>query len=165
MMADANMKAWGNVAEALAALPSWVKLPYDAPGEFWAKWFDQWQEGKFDGPMTSSMDTMVETMTEAVKKTESTAGQAEMAFSNTAEAADEFMPTLLKKAKGEADDLTLIKGIGEKLSRVLNELGVWHFDQIASWTPENIAWVDEKLAFKGRVQREAWVEQAQGFLK
>ena len=69
------------------------------------------------------------------------------------------------KAKGEADDLTLIKGIGEKLSRVLNELGVWHFDQIASWTPENIAWVDEKLAFKGRVQREAWVEQAQGFLK
>ena len=48
LMADANMKAWEKAAEAYAAVPGWMKLPYKVPGEFWSKWFDQWQDGKFD---------------------------------------------------------------------------------------------------------------------
>ncbi|KCZ88778.1 hypothetical protein HHI_14709 [Hyphomonas hirschiana VP5] len=58
------------------------------------------------------------------------------------------------------DDLTLIGGIGPRIQDVLNSLGIYHYDQIADWTPENIAWVDEHLNFNGRVKREGWVEQA-----
>jgi predicted flap endonuclease-1-like 5' DNA nuclease len=61
---------------------------------------------------------------------------------------------------GKPDDLTLIGGIGPKIQDVLNSLGIWHFDQIAEWTPENIAWIDEYLSFAGRITREGWVEQA-----
>lgn len=65
-----------------------------------------------------------------------------------------------KPVEGTPDDLTLIGGIGPKIQDVLNSLGIWHFDQIAEWTPENVAWVDEYLSFSGRIVREGWVEQA-----
>ncbi len=59
------------------------------------------------------------------------------------------------------DDLKLIRGVGPKLEALLHHLGYFHFDQIAAWTPEEVAWVDENLeGFKGRVSREEWVEQA-----
>lgn len=62
---------------------------------------------------------------------------------------------------GTADDLKRIKGIGPKLEVLVNTLGFYHFDQIAAWTPAEITWVDENLqGFKGRVTRDAWVEQA-----
>lgn len=61
---------------------------------------------------------------------------------------------------GKPDDLTLIGGIGPKIQDVLNSLGIFHFDQIAEWTPENVAWVDDYLSFSGRITREGWVEQA-----
>ncbi len=70
------------------------------------------------------------------------------------------MPPLLDAPEGKADDFSAIKGIGPKLSRLLNELGVHHYRQIALWTPEEIAWINDKLDFKGRVQREKWVQQA-----
>lgn len=60
-----------------------------------------------------------------------------------------------------ADDLTRIKGVGPKLEAMLHGLGYYHFDQIAAWTPEEVAWVDENLeGFKGRVSRDHWVDQA-----
>ncbi|PRX32699.1 NADH-quinone oxidoreductase subunit E [Meinhardsimonia xiamenensis] len=63
--------------------------------------------------------------------------------------------------EGGPDDLKLIKGIGPKLEKMLNEMGVYHFDQIAAWTEAEVAWVDENLpGFKGRVSRDNWVEQA-----
>ena len=61
---------------------------------------------------------------------------------------------------GTPDNLRQIRGIGPKIEASLHEMGIFHFDQIAAWTPENIDWVDARLAFKGRVTREAWVEQA-----
>ncbi len=67
---------------------------------------------------------------------------------------------LERPVEGAPDDLTLIGGIGPKIQEVLNSLGIWHFDQIAVWTPENIAWVDAYLSFAGRIVREGWVEQA-----
>ena len=69
-------------------------------------------------------------------------------------------PRLLSGPKGNPDDLKQISGIGPKLERTLNELGVYHFHQIAQFTASNVAWVDEHLRFKGRIQREGWVEQA-----
>mgnify|MGYP000344169541 CR=1 FL=1 len=62
---------------------------------------------------------------------------------------------------GGADDLKKIKGIGPKLEKLCNALGFYHFDQIAGWTAEEVAWVDQNLeGFKGRVTRDNWVEQA-----
>ncbi|SHH26052.1 NADH-quinone oxidoreductase subunit E [Marivita hallyeonensis] len=62
---------------------------------------------------------------------------------------------------GGADDLKQIKGVGPKLEQLCNDLGFYHFDQIAGWTAEEVAWVDENLkGFKGRVSRDNWVEQA-----
>jgi predicted flap endonuclease-1-like 5' DNA nuclease len=69
-------------------------------------------------------------------------------------------PVLYAEAPADADDLTALKGIGPKLSAVLNALGVHTFAQIAAWTPDDIVWVEDKLDFRGRVTREKWVEQA-----
>ena len=71
-------------------------------------------------------------------------------------------PELLTAPRGgQADDLKRISGVGPKLEGVLNDLGFYHFDQIANWTEAEIAWVDNNLeGFKGRVSRDAWVEQA-----
>lgn len=62
--------------------------------------------------------------------------------------------------EGKADDLKRIKGIGPQNEGRLHGLGVWHFDQIAAWTPANVDWVGEFLAFPGRIEREDWVAQA-----
>ncbi|MGC9419494.1 MAG: NADH:ubiquinone oxidoreductase [Rhodovulum sp.] len=62
---------------------------------------------------------------------------------------------------GGADDLKKIKGVGPKLEKLCNELGFYHYDQIAGWTADEVAWVDEHLeGFKGRVSRDDWVSQA-----
>lgn len=62
---------------------------------------------------------------------------------------------------GVADDLKRIKGIGPKMEKLCNSLGFYHFDQIASWSPDEVAWVNANLeGFKGRVTRDTWVEQA-----
>ncbi|MEO1551633.1 MAG: NAD(P)H-dependent oxidoreductase subunit E, partial [Pseudomonadota bacterium] len=62
---------------------------------------------------------------------------------------------------GGADDLKRIKGIGPKLEKLCNSLGFYHFDQVANWTPDEVAWVDQNLeGFKGRVSRDNWVGQA-----
>jgi len=62
---------------------------------------------------------------------------------------------------GKADDLTKLGGVGAALQKQLNGLGVWHFDQIAAWSAENVAWMDANLKrFKGRVSQENWVETA-----
>jgi len=75
--------------------------------------------------------------------------------------ASETQPeTLLAPREGSADDLKKISGVGPKLEGVLNELGFWHFDQIAKWTAEEIAWVDSRLKFKGRIARDDWMAQA-----
>ncbi|WP_108861580.1 NADH-quinone oxidoreductase subunit NuoE [Ruegeria sp. Alg231-54] len=68
--------------------------------------------------------------------------------------------TLTAAREGKADDLKMLKGVGPKLEQTLNELGFFHFDQIAAWTPEHVAWVDARLKFKGRIERDGWIEQA-----
>ncbi|TJW81599.1 MAG: NADH-ubiquinone dehydrogenase, partial [Mesorhizobium sp.] len=57
-------------------------------------------------------------------------------------------------------DLKAISGIGPKLEQVLNGLGIWTYGQIAAWTPEEVAWVDDYLSFKGRIGRDNWLGQA-----
>lgn len=74
---------------------------------------------------------------------------------------DAARPPALDAARGgAADDLKRVSGIGPKIEGILHELGVFHFDQIAVWTEEQKEWVNGYLKFKGRIDREQWIEQA-----
>jgi predicted flap endonuclease-1-like 5' DNA nuclease len=69
-------------------------------------------------------------------------------------------PAASKPAAAGPDNLQEIKGVGAVLEKKLNALGIERFDQIAEWTDDDITKVDEQLNFRGRIQRERWVEQA-----
>ena len=63
--------------------------------------------------------------------------------------------------KGDADDLKRIWGVGPKLESMLNDLGIYHFAQIAGFTDEDITNVSEQLdQFADRITRDNWIEQA-----
>jgi predicted flap endonuclease-1-like 5' DNA nuclease len=67
---------------------------------------------------------------------------------------------LSSPSQGAKDDLKLIKGVGPKLEDLLNSLGIYYFRQVAGFSATDIAWVDSKLRFKGRIVRDRWVDQA-----
>ena len=62
--------------------------------------------------------------------------------------------------KGDADDLKKISGVGPVLEKKLNALGITQYAQIAAFTADEIAKVDEVLNFKGRIERDDWLGQA-----
>ena len=64
------------------------------------------------------------------------------------------------ETSGGADDLTKLKGVGPALEAKLHAAGVTRFAQIAAWGAAEIADMDDKLSFKGRIERDGWVEQA-----
>jgi branched-chain amino acid transport system ATP-binding protein len=66
---------------------------------------------------------------------------------------------------GVPDQLTQIKGIGPVNQRKLNEHGIFHFDQIASWKKADVVAAEAYLAFDGRIAREDWVGQAKTLAK
>jgi predicted flap endonuclease-1-like 5' DNA nuclease len=63
--------------------------------------------------------------------------------------------------KGTADNLKDIEGIGPAMEKLVNSLGFYHFDQIASWSDADVALVDAEMkTFRGRITRDKWVSQA-----
>lgn len=68
-------------------------------------------------------------------------------------------------ASNNGDDLKLIKGVGKLNEARLNDEGVTTFSQVAAWKKADIADFDEKLNFKGRIEREEWVPQAKALAK
>lgn len=58
------------------------------------------------------------------------------------------------------DDLKMISGVGPVLEGKLNDLGIYTFAQIAKWTASEIEWVDGYLSFRGRIERDDWIKQA-----
>lgn len=106
--------------------------------------------GKAKSPLPKAVKPKVEAKKSAKPKTNFVVN----ATTTTKSAAPE-------KANAEdANDLKRISGVGPKIEGILNSLGIYRFDQIASWTRENIEWVDEQLKFKGRIDREGWIDQA-----
>lgn len=89
-----------------------------------------------------------------------TPAEAVLAALNAGHSDDLDKPDGLAAPKGKEDDLTLIKGVGESTAKALNAMGIWHFYQIAGWTRENIAWVDQHLGTPGRVEADDWILQA-----
>ncbi|MEP3786615.1 hypothetical protein [Ascidiaceihabitans sp.] len=102
------------------------------------------------------------------KKTaaEKPASAAKPAAAKRAPVAADGKPETLTAARGgAADDLKQIKGVGPGLEKTLNELGFYHFDQVAGWRKKEIEWVDSRLKFKGRIERDEWTKQAKVLAK
>jgi predicted flap endonuclease-1-like 5' DNA nuclease len=75
-------------------------------------------------------------------------------------------PAALSAPRGGApDDLRLISGVSAQAQATLNAIGVFHFDQLAAWTPAHVAWVDQYLNLRGRIDAERWVEQARALAR
>ncbi|MEM7427317.1 MAG: 50S ribosomal protein L21 [Pseudomonadota bacterium] len=101
-----------------------------------------------DAPKTE--DAPAEVMTAAAMPDEAPAAKKAPAKKAAAKA----------KADDKGDDLSMISGVGPVLVKKLTDLGYTTFKQIAELTPEQIEDIDAKLNFKGRIEREEWVEQA-----
>jgi len=67
-------------------------------------------------------------------------------------------------AAPDGDDLTQLSGVGPTLVKKLHAAGVTTFAQVAAWTEDDVAAMDEKLSFKGRIDREGWIAQAQAIV-
>ena len=135
-LSDMNLRHWQNTARLLESYPNWMNVPNSMAGSALVDWFDKFQR--------QASGTTAKT-------------KAAQAPTNDAVGA---RPDSLMAPNGKADDLTRIKGIGPKLSTRLNDIGIYHFKQIAKWSDQEAQWVDDYLASKGRVGRESWVSQA-----
>jgi NADH-quinone oxidoreductase subunit E len=90
------------------------------------------------------------------------AGMAAATGTGTGDVAPVTPPLLTGPRDGKADDLKLIWGVAEKLEERMNGLGIWHFDQIAAWSPGEVAWFESQMpGFKGRIVRDKWIEQCE----
>lgn len=68
------------------------------------------------------------------------------------------------RPKGK-DTLTNIEGIDKELEYKLNELGIYHFDQIAKWSSKNCHWVEEYLTLEdNQIKEQNWINQAKGLV-
>ncbi|MGZ8997476.1 MAG: hypothetical protein ACXW2T_01335 [Allosphingosinicella sp.] len=69
--------------------------------------------------------------------------------------------SLLPGASSNPDDLTRLKGVGQKFAARLNELGVSRYEQLAGFCENELSALDEKLGpFRGRLARDRVGEQA-----
>jgi large subunit ribosomal protein L21 len=64
-----------------------------------------------------------------------------------------------------ADDLKQLSGVGPALEKKLHAEGITTFAQIAAWSDAEVEEFGEKLSFKGRIEREGWIEQAKELSK
>lgn len=66
----------------------------------------------------------------------------------------------------EADDLTLISGIGGWIQEKLKALDIYTFRQISKFTKEDIDNVTDAIEFfHGRIERDEWVNQAKELVR
>jgi predicted flap endonuclease-1-like 5' DNA nuclease len=61
---------------------------------------------------------------------------------------------------GARDDLKRIEGLGALDESTLNNMGVYHFDQIAGWNEAQVLWMENHVFARGRIGREDWQRQA-----
>lgn len=91
-----------------------------------------------------------------------TAGAAKPTQSagETGESGQKEAKTTDKPTPDADDDLTRLNGVGAVLAEKLQKGGITSLTQIAGWSEEDVARIDEELELKGRIQRDDWVGQA-----
>jgi predicted flap endonuclease-1-like 5' DNA nuclease len=112
---------------------------------------------------SAAEETEAESKVMAVAAAAAGSGSEDYDGDGEEEGADEgTKPEMLSEARdGGPDNLKEIKGVGPAMETLLQSLGVFHFDQVASWNKDELAWVDANLkGFKGRASRDNWVDQA-----
>ncbi|MEO9970409.1 MAG: hypothetical protein ABJG15_11445 [Hyphomonadaceae bacterium] len=134
--ADTNLNAWTEMAEKIAALPSWVRWPTEVPGRALTDMFDMMRPF----PVFDSGNTSPEKTAETLKPLE---------------------PMTID----HRDDLTEIKGIGPKIAEKLETLGIVRFAQIATWSETEALQADIMLSLGGRIERQNWIAQAKQLAK
>ncbi|MBB3290262.1 MULTISPECIES: NADH-quinone oxidoreductase subunit E [unclassified Rhizobium] len=77
---------------------------------------------------------------------------------------DKDRPAGIEKP-AQPDNLQLISGVGPKIEGTLHEIGIFTFAQVASWNEAERRWVDGYLNFRGRIERDDWVRQAEALAK
>lgn len=99
---------------------------------------------------------------EAKPKTEAKPAAEKKAAAPKPAAKKDALPegALFAKPAGDADDLKVISGVGPVLEKKLNAIGIYTYAQVAAFTKEDIANVDDALSFKGRIDRDDWLSQA-----
>ena len=91
-----------------------------------------------------------------------TAATFAMPATDQVETAHEAPASLLTERPEVVDDLKEIKGVGKVVEGVLNAKGIYQFRQVANFSAQDVAWVNEAIeAFPGRIERDKWVDQAQ----
>lgn len=120
-------------------------------------------DAKADAPSAPVRSATVTVLAEARKaagsKRKAAPKPAPLAAAASQVKAEAAKPVSLS-TPAQADDLKLIPGIGPKLEKVLNGLGVWTYAQIAAWTPDEAAAMDNRLSFGGRIERDGWRARA-----
>jgi large subunit ribosomal protein L21 len=91
-------------------------------------------------------------------------GRHEQHWQRAYETVVETAPVAATAAASASDDVSLIDGVGPKISKQLAAEGIVRLSQIAALTPSALADIDAKLGLKGRTAREEWVAQAQELL-
>jgi len=97
-------------------------------------------------------------LTDAIKENEAKAAQGKADPANPRSVKPDALRGSLDDVEG--DDLKRIRGIGVLIEKRLNALGVTRYQEIANWTNADIDRISQQLDFKGRIERENWVEQA-----
>jgi predicted flap endonuclease-1-like 5' DNA nuclease len=117
-----------------------------------------WGAGASRAPMAAAMPVAAPRMAEPAPA----AMPAAFVSAPVAAAASADGPERLTAPRGgKADNLKEIEGIGPAMEKLVNDMGFFHFAQIASWSGADVAWVDANMtSFKGRITRDKWVAQA-----
>ncbi|RVB27047.1 NADH-ubiquinone dehydrogenase, partial [Mesorhizobium sp. M7A.F.Ca.CA.004.05.1.1] len=115
--------------------------------------------------MIAEAQSFAREVTDIAAKEAATAVPAANAAPATSGAGDALMPEDFRQPNAmekpaKPADLKAISGIGPKLEKVLNGLGIWTYAQIAAWTPQEVAWVEDYLSLGGRIGRDDWTAQA-----
>ncbi|MFK0383198.1 NADH-quinone oxidoreductase subunit E [Agrobacterium sp. NPDC090273] len=114
-------------------------------------------------------DAKLKTPVTEPKAAEANVKAAEKEASGSAETAKPSLDSKDRPAGIEKpatpDDLKLISGVGPKIEGTLHELGIFTFAQIAAWKKAECDWVDGYLNFKGRIERDEWLKQAEALAK
>ena len=141
---------WTQVEDVQSSEPAALNL-FIAPGAL--------EAGREETIDSLSAPRFAETVTQPLSGAE--AAGLELIEGNAAVSETPLTLTLLPEPTiGAPDDLTLIRGLGPKLRSVLNSIGIYYFAQIADLAPPDIAWLDAKLGFGGRLVRDRWIPQA-----
>jgi large subunit ribosomal protein L21 len=110
--------------------------------------------------LTADVDGSAKTPAPKAKSDEQSVSEKTATAVSTTDA-----PQFLSAPQGEPDDLKKLKGVGPVLEGKLHGLGIYHFHQVAAFTADDIAMIDQHLNFKGRIERDGWVEQAKSFIE